>query len=75
MEDTETYTTEPTKEDIENLEKDFQFLHYAQDRLLEKLFGFVPERPGDYVVDRKSYIKGMMEVEKDFQLMSRPRRT
>ena len=41
MEDTETYTTEPTKEDIENLEKDFQFVHDAQDRLLEKLFGFV----------------------------------
>ena len=68
MENTETYTTEPTKEDIENLEKDFQYVHDAQDRLLKKLFGFVPERPGDYVVDRKAYIKAMFEVEKEFQL-------
>ncbi|MBK5243239.1 hypothetical protein [Clostridium sp.] len=56
METTESYTIEPTKEDIDNLEKDFQF---------------VPERPGDYVIDRKAYIKAMFEVENEFQLGER----
>jgi hypothetical protein len=68
LETTESYTIEPTKEDIDNLEKDFQFVHDTQDKLLKKLFGFVPERPGDYVVDRKAYIKAMFEVEKESQL-------
>jgi hypothetical protein len=63
LEDTETYTTDPTKEDIESLEKDFQYVHDTQDGLLKKLFGFVPEHPEDYVVDRNAYIKAMIEVD------------
>lgn len=68
MDNYETYTAEPTKEDIENLDKDFQCVHATQDSLLKKLFGFVPQRPRDYVVDHKAYIKAMFEVEQDFQL-------
>jgi len=32
------------------------------------LFEFVPQRPGDYVVERKVYIKAMFEVEQETQL-------
>jgi len=69
LENTETYTTEPTKEGIENLEKDFHYVHDAQDSLLRKLFGFVPQRPGDYTVKHTSYIKTLFEVAQEFQLV------
>jgi len=68
LENTETYTTEPTKEDIENLGKDFQYVHDAQDRLLEKLFGLVPQHPGDYVVDRKPTLKQCLKWRRNFNL-------
>lgn len=69
MDNSETYTTQPTKDDIENLDKGFQFVHDAQDSLLKKLFGFVPRRPGDYTVDHTAYIKTFFEVEQEFQLV------
>jgi hypothetical protein len=64
----ESDTTEPTKEDINSFEKDMQYVYVPQDSLLKKLFDFVPDRPGDYSMDRKVYIKAMLEVQKEFQL-------
>lgn len=68
MKNTITDTTNPTKEDVESLEKDFYYVHVAQDNLLKKLFGFVPEHPGDYSVSRKVYVKAVKEIQKEFHL-------
>ena len=54
--------------DINNFEKSRRHVYHAQDALLKKLFGFVPDRPGDYSIARNVYIKAMLEVQKDFEL-------
>lgn len=40
----------------------------AHDELLRRLFGFVPERPGDFVVRREEYARVMESVAQDFGL-------
>ena len=54
--------------DIDTFEKNRLHVYHAQDALLKKLFDFVPDRPGDYSIDRNVYIKAMLEVQKDFEL-------
>lgn len=56
------------KEDIKNFNNDRKYVYEAHDNLLKKLFGFVPENPGDYLVERKVYAKAMKEVQKEFRL-------
>lgn len=41
----------------------------AHDELLRRLLGFVPERPGDYIVTRRDYAKAMQSVQKEFGLV------
>ena len=54
--------------DINNFEKNRQHVYDAEDALLKKLFGFVPDWPSDYSINRNVYIKAMLEVQKDFKL-------
>lgn len=41
----------------------------AQEELLRRLFGFVPDQPENYVVTREDYTKAMKSVQKDFDLV------
>lgn len=41
----------------------------AQDALLTRLFGSVPENPADYEVTREEYRKAMEETQKEFSLV------
>lgn len=68
MKNNESKIPDVTKEDIENFNKDRKYVYAAHDNLLKKLFGFVPENPSDYFVERKAYAKAMKEVKKEFQL-------
>ncbi|MFZ3132215.1 MAG: hypothetical protein WA125_14260 [Desulfosporosinus sp.] len=42
----------------------------AQDELLRRLFGFIPQHPDHHYVDRERYIKVMNSVVQDFKLLS-----
>lgn len=55
-----------SKEDIENFNNDMRYVYVAHNKLLKKLFGFVPENPSDYLVERKVYAKALKEVQKEF---------
>lgn len=41
----------------------------AQDELLKKLFGSVPDNPGEHVVTREAYTKAMKDVQAEFGLV------
>lgn len=68
MENNESKVSNVTNDDIDDFNNDMRYVYAAHDSLLTKLFGFVPENPGEYFVERKVYIKAMREVQKDFQL-------
>lgn len=64
----ESEISDISKEDIENFNNDRRYIYEAHDHLLKKLFGFVPENPSDYLVERQVYAEAMKEVQKEFQL-------
>lgn len=68
MKNNESKISDATKEDIDNFNKNMKYAYAAHDNLLKKLFDFVPENPGDYLVERKVYTKAMKEVQKEFRL-------
>ena len=68
MKNTESKISDPSKEDIRKFNEDISYVSAAHDNLLKKLFGFVPENPGDYFIERKAYTKAMKEVQQEFQL-------
>lgn len=68
MKNNESKISDATKEDIDNFNKDRAYVYMVHDNLLKKLFGFVPENPGDYYVKRKTYTTAMKEVQKEFHL-------
>lgn len=58
----------PKLSEIAEFEASMQRVVRAHDELLRRLFGFVPEKPGDYVVRREDYARVMESVEQDFGL-------
>jgi hypothetical protein len=55
-------------QEIKDFEDMRQKVAKAHDSILEKLFGFIPDNPGDYEVSREDYKKAMEEVEKEFNI-------
>lgn len=68
MKNNELKIADVTKEDIDDFNNAVEYVYVAHDNLLKKLFGFVPENPSDYFVERKTYAKAMKEVQEEFHL-------
>lgn len=68
MNNNESKVHDVTKSDIDNFNNDRRYVYDAHNKLLRILFGFVPENPSDYLVERKVYAKAMKEVQKEFGL-------
>lgn len=52
-----------------DFEKSRKRVYAAHDALLVKLFGYVPEVPGELTVDRPAYVKAMHEVQEEYGLV------
>ena len=56
-------------EEVDPFIKSMQRVAKAHDELLQRLFGFVPDKPENLVVSRKKYAKAMKIVQRDFDLV------
>ncbi|OLN28960.1 hypothetical protein [Desulfosporosinus metallidurans] len=54
---------------VDPFQESMQRVAKAHDKLLQRLFGFVPDQPETYVVSRKKYTKAMKSVQQDFDLV------
>lgn len=61
--------TEQLKNDAVDFNKSRKRVYEAQDALLTKLFGYVPDEPGCHFVTREAYTKAKIEVQKEFGLV------
>lgn len=48
--------------------KSMRKVSQAHDELLERLFGFVPDVPGEYTTTRAQYARAMREIQKAYGL-------
>lgn len=55
--------------DVDPFQESMQRVAKAHDKLLQRLFGFVPDQPETYVVCRRKYAKAMKSVQQDFDLV------
>lgn len=65
----ERYKNKVPDKDTQEFEASVNRVSRAHNALLTKLFGFVPENPGEYIVSHKEYIKAMEEVQQEFRLV------
>lgn len=54
---------------VDPFQESMQRVTKAHDKLLQRLFGFVPDQPEIYVVSREKYAKAMKSVQQDFDLV------
>lgn len=54
---------------VDQFEKSMQRVTKAHDELLKRLFGFTPDEPRTFIVEREDYTKAMKSVQRDFDLM------
>ena len=55
--------------EVEPFQKSLKRVAKAQDELLRRLFGFIPDQPETYVVSREKYAKAIKSVQQDFDLV------